>query len=162
MRRKSTINCGTISNKLTEQEVELIKALYKTYHKVYVYYKWKHKRSRKIRLTLKVLSLCFTIGGSISAPFTNLITLSLMGIGVIIQGYLANSNINRNLQACMLAYTSYQKILLDLKNFLRIGDYNELVFLSHMKVLNDTIINVSPLLMGCQNSMIRYTLIYYG
>ena len=47
--------------------------------------------------------LCLTTGGSISAPFTNLITLSLTGTGVTIQGYLANSNVNQNLEACKLA-----------------------------------------------------------
>ena len=38
-----SFNYGNISNKLSTEEVEKLKSLYKTYHRLYTCYKWEHK-----------------------------------------------------------------------------------------------------------------------
>lgn len=52
--------------------------------------------------------------------------------GILIRGYLPKSNMPNRIEQCRFAYTSYQRILTPLP-------YNEEIFLSGVKVLNDIV-----------------------
>ena len=56
-------------------------------------------------------SMSLTVLGSALVPFTHFISLSITGIGVILQGYITKSNINNKIESCKFAYTNYKKVL---------------------------------------------------
>ena len=46
---------------------------------------------------------------------------------------------------CKFAYTTYEKVLTDLRSFMRGLEYNNKEFLDYVKVLDDIIIDMCPL-----------------
>ena len=46
---------------------------------------------------------------------------------------------------CKFAYTSYEKVLTDLRSFMRGLEYNDKEFLDYVKILDDIIIDMCPL-----------------
>ena len=74
------------------------------------------KKKKKIRLFLKMAAITPSTGGITIAPLTDLATLSISGIGIIIQSYLSNSNMDKNIEGCKFTYTSYKKVLSEALN----------------------------------------------
>ena len=140
------INFNHISERLMKDEVIKLKILYKSYHRLQTCYKWKYKKLRRLKLSLELSSIGLTTVGSIAGSITlNPIILgSLVGSGIIIQAYLTKSDLNKRVDRCKFAYMSYEKVLVQLKSFLRGLDYDEKVFLSDVKVIDDIIIDSCP------------------
>lgn len=140
------INFNHISSKMHHDEVTKLKTLYRSYHRLQKCYQWKYKKLRRLKLALELSSLGLTTVGSIAGAITlNPIILgSLAGPGVMIQGYLVKSDLNKRVDRCRFAYTSYEKLLVQLKSFLRGLPYDESMFLSDLKILDDIIIDSCP------------------
>ena len=109
-------------------------------------YKWKYKRLRRLKLSLELSSIGLTTVGAILGGVTlNPIILgSLTGCGIMIQAYLTKSDLNRRVDRCRFAFTSYERVLIQLKSFLRGLPYDESNFLTDLKVLDDIVINQCP------------------
>ena len=91
-----------------------------------------------------------TIGSIAGAVILNPIVLGcIAGPGILVQGYLTKSNINDKVEQCKFSYTTYYKILTRIKAFLRGMPYDETVFLSDIKVIDDIITD------GCPSSVIN-------
>ena len=93
-------------------------------------------------------SISLTVIGSALAPFTHFTSLSITGVGVIIQGYVTKSDIAKKIKGCTFAYTSYNKILIQLRMYFRGIPYNEKVFLTDTKVLDDIVTDICPTING--------------
>ena len=91
-------------------------------------------------------SISLTVIGSIVGAITlnPIVIACVAGPGVLIQGYLTKSELYNSLDKCRFAYTSYKKILIQLKSFLRSLSYNESISLSAIKVLDDIVIDQCP------------------
>ena len=146
MVQKKYINFNHISNQLNEDEISKLKALYKCYHRLFKCFHWKYKRLKRLKLTLELSSIALTSIGAIVGDITlnPIILASLSGIGIMIQAYLTKSDLNRRVDRCRFAYTSYEKVLVQLKSFLRGLPYDENMFLSDIKILDDIIIDQTP------------------
>ena len=131
---------------MTHDEVNKLKTLYKSYHKHHICYKWKYKKLRRLKLFLELSSIGLTTIGAVLGGITlnPIIIGSLTGCGVMIQAYLTKSDLNNRVDRCRFAYTSYEKILIQLKGFLRGLKYDENIFLSDLQVIDDIIIDQSP------------------
>ena len=140
------IGFNHISDSLSYDEVNKLKTLYRSYHRLQMCYKWKYKRLRRLKLSLELSSIGLTTVGAILGGVTlNPIILgSLTGSGIMIQAYLTKSDLNRRVDRCKFAFTSYEKVLVQLKSFLRGLPYDENMFLSDLKILDDIIIDSCP------------------
>ena len=140
------IGFNHISDSLSYDEVNKLKTLYKSYHKLQMCYKWKYKKLRRLKLSLELSSIGLTTVGAIVGGITlNPIILgSLTGSGIMIQAYLTKSDLNKRVDRCKFAFTSYEKVLVQLKSFLRGLPYDECNFLTDLKVLDDIIIDQCP------------------
>ena len=140
------INFNHISEKLYEDEVIKLKTLYKSYHRLQKCYQWKYKKLRRLKLSLELSSICLTTTGAIAGGITlNPIILGVLsGSGIMIQAYLTKSDLNRRVDRCRFAYTSYEKVLVQIKSFLRGLSYNEDMFLSDLKILDNIVIDQCP------------------
>ena len=146
MVQKKYINLNHISTQLNEDEISKLKALYKCYHRLHKCYQWKYKKLRRLKMSLELSSICLTSIGSIAGSVTlNPIILgSLAGPGIMIQAYLTKSDLNRRVDKCRFAYTTYEKILVQLKSYLRGLQYDENIFLSDIKIIDDIVIDQCP------------------
>ena len=140
------IGFNHISDSLSYDEVNKLKTLYKSYHKLQRCYKWKYKKLRRLKLSLELSSIGLTTVGAILGGVTmNPIILgSLTGCGIMIQAYLTKSDLNRRVDRCRFAFTSYERVLVQLKSFLRGLLYDESNFLTDLKVLDEIIIDLCP------------------
>ena len=140
------IGFNHISDSLSYDEVNKLKTLYKSYHKLQMCYKWKYKKLRRLKLSLELSSIGLTTVGAIVGGVTlNPIILgSLTGSGIMIQAYLTKSDLNRRVDRCRFAFTSYERVLVQLKSFLRGLPYDESNFLTDLKVLDEIIIDLCP------------------
>ena len=144
--KKNIFNWNHISNDLIEDEISKLKTLYKCYPRLYKCYQWKYKRLRRLKLSLELSSLCLTSVGSVVGAVTlNPIILgTLAGSGIMIQAYLTKSDLNKRVNRCRFAYTTYEKILVQLKSFLRGLPYDKNIFLSDIKIMDDIVIDQCP------------------
>ena len=140
------IGFNHISDSLKHDEVTKLQTLYRSYHKLQMCYKWKYKKLRRLKLSLELSSIGLTTVGAIVGGVTlNPIILgSLTGSGIMIQAYLTKSDLNRRVDRCRFAFTSYERVLVQLKSFLRGLPYDESNFLTDLKVIDDIIIDQCP------------------
>ena len=107
-----------------------------------------------------MVSLGLTVSGTIAGGVTlNPIILGcISGPGILIQGHLSKSNIKTKTDMCRYAYTSYQKIVTQLKSYLRGMTYEESIFLSNLKIIDDVVTDLCLLI----NVMSKKYDIIYG
>ena len=144
--KKKIFSWNHISEKLNENQIEELKALYKNYHRLFKCYHWKYKKLRRLKISLQLSSISLTVIGTITGSVTlnPVVGGTVVGAGVIIQGYLAKTNLLRRIGKCRLAYTSYEKIMVQLRSFMRGIPYDENTFLSDVKIIDDMIIDQCP------------------
>ena len=136
--KKNIFNWNHISKDLSDDEITELQALYKHYHRLFKCYQWK--------LGLELSSISLTVVGTITGAVTlnPIVVGCVAGSGVIIQGYLTKSDLRQRVERCRFAYTSYEKILVQLRNFMRGLPYHENVFLSDIKIIDDIVIDQCP------------------
>ena len=135
-----------ISNDISEKKISQLRALYKNYHRLFKCYEWKYKKLRRLRLSLEMSSIGMTIIGTVTGAVTinPIVIACVTGPSVLIQGYLTKSDLRNREERCKFAYTSYKKILVQLKSFLRGLEYDEVMLLSDLKILDDIVIDQCP------------------
>ena len=156
---KKIIDFNHISSDLSAEEVEKLKRWFTYYHKLCTCYKWGYKRAKKTRLILNMASIGLTSMGIIigSAIMNPIVIGVLSGTGILIQGYTAKSKLPSKVEECKFAYTSYQKVLTQLRSYLRGLPYDSATLLSDLKVLDDIVTDLCPPVNGMS---IRYDKIY--
>ena len=145
-RRKSIFNWNHVSEKLMEDEISELKALYKFYHKKYWLFKMTFKYFKKAELVCNIGSVLLVVTGSVVGAVTlNPIPLGIIsGSGLLLKTYSEAKNYKRKIEMCKFAYTTYEKVLTDLRSFMRGLEYNDKGFLVYVKVLDEIIIDLCP------------------
>jgi len=64
--------------------------------------------------------------------------------GLILSAYTEAKN-KRKIEMCKFAYTSYEKILTDIRSFLRGLEFDDERFLDYIKVVDEIMIDMCPL-----------------
>ena len=144
--KKKIFKWNHISEDLPPDEITKLQNLYKHYHRLFKCFHWKYKKLRKLKLTLQLSSISLTVAGTITGSVTlnPVVAGTVVGAGVIIQGYLAKTNLLQKIGKCRFAYTSYEKIMVQLRSFMRGIPYDENTFLSDIKIIDDMIIDQCP------------------
>ena len=108
---KNIFNWNHISSDLTEDQISELKNLYINYHRLFKCYEWKYKRLKRLKLSLEMSSIGMTVTGSVVGAITlnPIVIACVAGPGVLIQGYLTESNLVNNVDRCKFAYTSCKK-----------------------------------------------------
>ena len=69
-----------------------------------------------------------------------------MGAGLALKTFSETKDYKRKIEKSKFAYTTYQKVLLDLRTAIRGGSFNKNDFLKELNILDDTITDFCPLL----------------
>ena len=146
-RRESIFNWNHVSEKLTENQISELKALYKFYHKKYWLAKMTFKYFKKTELACNIGSALLVVMGTVVGGVTlNPIVLgTISGSGLLLKTYSEIKNYKRKIEMSKFAYTSYSKVLTDLRSFMRGLNYDEKEFLDYIKVVDEIIIDMCPL-----------------
>ena len=141
--KKSVFNFNHIDQKHLERKDELEK-LYAFYHKLWFCYKNVFSREKEINLTLNLISATLVTTGTIVGGVTMypVILGVISGAGVILKTAMEMKNLQKKIENAKIAFTSYAKVLSDLRNFLRGEEWHKEEYLQKLKTLDDMVIEM--------------------
>ena len=144
---KAIFNFNHINPNISESQISELKVLYKYYHKKYWLFKMAYKYFKTMDLTCKIGSVGLIAVGTITGAATlNPIVLgTISGVGLILNAFSEAKNYKRKIEMCKFACTSYEKILTDIRSFLRGLEFDNERFLDYIKVVDEIIIDMCPL-----------------
>ena len=85
--------------------------------------------------------------GTISGGITlNPVVLGVVnGAGLIVAGIGKKNNYKRNIEMTRIAFTTYEKVLVELRSALRGDEWNKQDFVDRMKLIDEMIIDQTPI-----------------
>ena len=142
---KDIFDWNHISKDSQEQIVEM-KEIYKYYHKKQWLFKESHKFYKTMDLSCKIGSATLIVTGTIIGGITmNPIVLgTISGAGVILSTFKGTKNYKRKTEMCKFAYTTYEKILINLRSHLRGLSFDEGNFFNEIRLIDQIITDMCP------------------
>ena len=80
-----------------------------------------------------------------SVTLSPAILTSISGAGLALKTYSETKEYKGKIETSKSAFTTYQKVLLDLRTALRGGSFDKNDFIEELNILDDTIVDFSPL-----------------
>lgn len=123
-----------MSETIDENQIKELKSLYQFYHKKYWLFKMTFKYFKKADLICKILAASLIVSGTVVGGVTlNPIILgSVSGAGRLLKTYSEAKNFKRKAKLCRFAFTSYEKILVDVRSNIRGLAYDNKKFLDRV------------------------------
>ena len=145
-KRRDTFNFNHSSKDLSQEEIVEIKEIYKYYHKKHRPFKKSHTFYKTTDLSCKIASTGLVATGTIAGAITlNPIVLGVIsGSGLILNTFAEAKNYKRKIEVCKFAYTTYEKILIDLWSHLRGVKFNEEHFFTEIRLIDQMITDLCP------------------
>lgn len=139
-------NFNHISQDLYKDDKKALMDLYAYYHRKTTYYKSAFKHFTKLNIALSITSIGLTVIGTIvgAATLNPIILGVISGSGILLQGFLRIKNYQRKIEMCRFAYTSYQKMLNNIRGYLRGEQYKLHDLNAELKWLDDIVIDFCP------------------
>ena len=130
-----------INQTLSAEKVKFLKDLYAFYHKKHYGYKKLHRDFRiknfVCNLSPGKLIISAAIAGGLSLNPAVMATLT--GVGLILKAVASLKKFDKKMEQANLARVEYQKILDEIRFYLRGEDFNEKIFLDSLKMKDDFI-----------------------
>ena len=144
---KDIFEFNHIDKSLSESEVTTIKDFYKHYHKKYWCFKKSFKRYKILDETLSLSGVGLVIIGTIAGGITlNPIIMGVInGAGVLVSSLSKLKNYKKKTEMSQIAFTTYEKVLVELRSALRGDEFNKQEFIDRMKLIDEMIIDQSPI-----------------
>ena len=145
--QKNIFEFNHIDKALSETEVGCLKDFYKHYHKKYWCFKKSYKRYKKLDETLAITGGGLIVVGTITGGITlNPLILGIInGAGVIVASLGKTKNYKKKMEMTQIAFTTYDKVLVELRSALRGDSFNKQEFIDRMKLIDEMIIDQTPL-----------------
>ena len=143
---KNIFDFNHIDPSLSKSDIKTIKDFYSYYHKKYWCFKRSYKSYKLLDNFFTISGICLVAIGTITGGITlNPVVLGVVnGAGVIFTGVGKKQNYKRKIEMTKIAYTTYEKVLVELRAVLRGDDWDKQKFVDRMKLIDDMIIDQSP------------------
>ena len=139
---KDIFEFNHIDKSLSESEVKTLKYFYSHYHKKYWCFKRSYKSYKFLDNFFTISGICLVAIGTISGG----ITLNPVVLGVVNgAGVGKKNNYKRKIEMTRIAFTTYEKVLVELRAALRGDEWNKQEFVDRMKLLDEMIIDQTPI-----------------
>ena len=136
-----------IDSLLSEEEIKTLKESYKYYHKKFWCFKKTFKHFKILDESITISGILLIIIGTISGGLTlNPIALGVIsGFGILLTNFGKMENYKKKIEMLKIAFTSYEKVLVELRSALRGDEFDKNQFIDKMKVIDEMIIDQTPL-----------------
>ena len=136
-----------IDSLLSEEEITTLKEFYKYYHKQFWCFKKTFKYFKILDESITISGILLVIIGTISGGLTlNPIVLGMInGSGILLTNFGKMKNYKKKIEMTKIAFTSYEKVLVELRSALRRDEFDKDQFTDKMKVVDAMIIDQTPL-----------------
>ena len=143
---KDIFEFNHIDPSLSKSDVKTIKDFYSYYHKKYWCYKKSYKSYKFLDNFFSISSITLVAIGTITGGITlNPIVLGVInGAGIIIAGVGKKHNYKRKIEMSRIAFTTYEKVLVELRSALRGDNWDKQDFVNRMRLIDDMIIDQTP------------------
>ena len=134
-----------IDKSLSKTEVECLKDFYEHYHKKYWCFKKSYKRYKKVTLAITgggLIVVCTIAGGLTLNP---IILGVINGTEVIVASIAKMKNYKKKIKMSQIAFTTYEKVLVELRSALQGDDFNKQEFIDRMKLIDEMIMDQTPI-----------------
>lgn len=140
-------NFNHIDYSIGKDKIDKLKDLYKYYHKKWWCSRKTFKGFKRKSLLCSLGSTSLIVIGAIVGGVTmNPIPLgTITGVGVLLKTYTDVNKFDRKIDMCKFAFTTYEKILTELRSYLRGRPFDTLSFLNEVKLIDDTITDLCPI-----------------
>ncbi|KAM7438550.1 hypothetical protein ABFA07_011930 [Porites harrisoni] len=144
---KDIFEFNHIDKSLSESEVNTLKDFYKHYHKKYWCFKKSYKSYKFLGDVFTISGICLVVIGTISGGITlDPVVLGVVnGAGLIVAGIGKKNNYKRKIEMTRIAFTTYEKVLVELRSALRGDEWNKQDFVDRMKLIDEKIIDQTPI-----------------
>ena len=147
MKKYSVFEFNHIDKLLSEEEIKTLKEFYKYYHKTFWCFKKTFKHLKIIDESMSIAGILLVIIGTITGGLTlNPIILGVInGFGILLTNFGKMKNYKKKIEMTKLAFTTYEKVLVELRSAMRGDEFNKDQFIDKMKVVDEMIIDQTPL-----------------
>ena len=144
---KDIFEFNHIDKSLSESDINTLKDFYRHYHKKFWCFKKCYKSYKFLDDVFTISGICLVTIGTITGGITlNPVILGVInGAGVIVAGIGKNKNYKKKIELSKIAYTTYEKTLVELRAALRGDEFNKDDFIDRMKLIDEIIIDQSPI-----------------
>ena len=143
---KDIFEFNHIDPDLSKEDIKTIKEFYRYYHKKYWCYKKAYRSYKFLDNFFSIGSITLVAIGTIAGGITlNPVILGVInGAGIIIAGVGKKHNYKRKIEMTRIAFTTYEKVLVELRSALRGDDWNKDEFVNRLKLIDEIIIDQTP------------------
>ena len=147
MNKYSVFEFNHIDKLLSEEEIKTLKEFYKYYHKKFWCFEKTFKHLKIIDESITIIGILLVIIGTITGGLTlNPIILGeINGFGILLTNFGKMKNYKKKIEMTKIAFTTYEKVLVELRSALRGDEFNKDQFIDKMKVIDEIIIDQTPL-----------------
>ena len=148
MSQKENIFCfNHIDKRKTKEEIQEIKELYKYYHFKFWVDQKAYKHFKKLNLLLNTISSSLIVVGAVAGGLTAnpAILGSTSGAGLVLKTFSETKDYKKKIELSKFCYTTYSKVLVELRTSLRGAIFDKDDFLKEMTVLDEIIVDFAPL-----------------
>ena len=144
---KDIFEFNHIDSSLSESNIKTLKDFYSHYHKKYWCFKRSYKRYKILDEGFTISGICLVAVGTIVGGITlNLVVLRVVNsAGVVVVGIGKKKNYKRKIEMSRIAFTTYETVLVELRAALRDDEFNKQAFIDRMKVIDEMIIDQTPI-----------------
>ena len=136
-----------IDKSLSESDVTTLKDFYKHYPKKYWCFKRSYKSYKFLDEVFAISGICLVAIGTIASGITlNPVVLGVVnGAAVVVAGIGKKKNYKRKIETSRIAFTTYEKVLVELGSALRGDEWDKQEFIDRMKLIDEMIIDQTPI-----------------
>ena len=142
MKKYSVFEFNHIDKLLSEEEIKTLKEFYKYYHKKFWCYKKTFKHFKIIDESITISGILLVIIGTITGGLT---LNQKYGFGILLTNFGKMKNYKKKIEMLKKAFTTYEKVLVELRSAMRGDEFNKDQFIDKMKVVDEMMIDQTPL-----------------
>ena len=149
--KRDVFSFNHIDTSIDEATLLTIKTFYRYYHRRWWCYRKTYRKRKRTNLLCKLGSSSLIAAGTISGGITmNPVVLGVIAsAGLLLKTYTEIKSFERKIEMCKYAYTTYEKVLSDLRSCLRGKPFDKEVFISEVKLIDETVTDLCPSLESC-------------
>ena len=143
---KDIFEFNHIDRSLSETDIITLKEFYSHYHKKYWCFKKCYKSYKFLDDVFTISGISLVAIGTIAGGITlNPAILGIInGAGIIVAGIGKKKNLKRKIEMSRIAFTTYDKVLVELRSALRGDEWDKQEFIDRIKVTDEIIIDQTP------------------
>ena len=130
-----------IDTSIPEETLSMLKEFFRFYHRRWWCYRKTYRKCKRTSLLCKLGSSSLIAAGTIAGGITmNPIILGVIaGAGLVLKTFTDYAKHEKKIEMCKYAYTTYEKVLSDLRSCLRGKPFDHESFVSELRLIDQSI-----------------------